>query len=196
MSAQFVSLAVGYSLGGGRLRRKGVRQRPWLELRRLETEASYLEHQVRALRRAVRQPIRVDTDMVPGRGYYDICRARIHSPLLERALELTADGLTDEALQAAGVRGLACLWLDGGRWNRDGGEVPFASESDAEAFRAALHRLEIPAAPPMARHHLVRISPMGMRDLARILRPHVHRSMRHALRPGSRHGMQLLIGLR
>lgn len=192
MSAQFVSLAVGYSLALGQLRRKGTRMRPWLELRRLETESTYLEHQVRALRRALRQPLRVDTDLLNGKGYYDISRARIHSPWLERALEILEDGITEDALLVAGTRGLACLWLDHGLWRGQAGEIAFAAEPEAEAFRAALHRLGIDARPVPRRPRLVRLSPEAMHDFAVVLRPHVHRSMRHVLRPGGRHGIHLL----
>jgi hypothetical protein len=192
MSAQFVSLAVGYSLALGQLRRKGIRKRPWLELRRLETESTYLEHQVRALRRSLRQPLRVDTDLLPGKGYYDISRARIHSPWLERALEILEDGITEDALLVAGNRGLACLWLDRGFWRGQSGELTFASESEAEAFRAALHHLWIQPKPPLKRPRLVRLPPDAMHDLAAVLRPHVHRSMRHTLRPGGLHGIHLL----
>lgn len=190
MSAEFVSLAVGYCLATGELRRKGVRQRPWMEIRRLETEATYLEHQVRALRRAVRQPIRVIEDMVPGRGYYDVCRVRIQSPLLERAMEVLQDGLTEEAFLVAGTRGLACLWLDRGLWQGSRGEVAFRSAAEGEAFRGALRRIAIPSAPPVGQKHLVRVGTEGMQQLATALRPYVHRSMRHALRPAARLGTQ------
>jgi len=192
VSAQFVSLAVGYSLALGQLRRKGVRRRPWLELRRLETESTYLDHQVRALRRASRQPLRVDVDLLPGKGYYDISRVRIHSPSLERVLEILEDGITEDALLVAGTRGLACLWLDHGFWRGQCGELTFAQEPEAEAFRSALHRLGIQAMPPLKRPRLVRLAPDAMHGLATNLRPHVHRSMRHALRPGGRHGIHLL----
>jgi len=192
VSAQFVSLAVGYSLALGQLRRKGIRKRPWLELRRLETESTYLDHQVRALRGALRQPLRVDADFLPGKGYYDISRIRIQSPWLERVLEILADGITEDALSVAGIRGLACLWLDHGFWRGRSGEITFASESEAEAFRAALHHLRVHPSPPLKRPRLVRLPPDTMHDLANALRPYVHRSMRHTLRPGGLHGIHLL----
>jgi hypothetical protein len=46
--------------------------------------------------------------------------------------------------------------------------------------------------PPLKRPRLVRLAPDAMHGLATNLRPHVHRSMRHALRPGGRHGIHLL----
>lgn len=192
MSAQFVSLAVGYALGLGQLRRKGVRKRPWLELRRLETEATHLEHQVRALRRALHQPIRVDMDLISGKGYYDICRARIQSPWLERAIDLAGSGITPEALSAAGVRGLACLWLDRGIWRRDSGQFVLRSSADADAVQDVLLGLGIRLRRRADSSGVIGIEPEPMHELAGILRPWVHRSMRHALRPGSVHGARLL----
>lgn len=191
MSAQFVSLAVAYSLGIGTLRRKGVRQRPWLEMRRLETESAYLEHQVRALRRSLRQPIRVEEDDVPGKGYYDLRRVRIQSPALERALEVAGAGITEEALQVAGGRGIACLWLDRGRWIRCSGEIRLDSTEEAALVHQAIRRLGVSCPVPLGKERVVRIMSRPMHDLASILRPFVHRSMRHALHPGGSHGEAL-----
>ncbi|MEB3235366.1 MAG: hypothetical protein VKM98_08050 [Cyanobacteriota bacterium] len=197
MSAQFVSLAVGYALGGGVLRRKGVRQRPWLELQRLETEATYLNHQVRLLQQAAGSGLRSDLDVVAGRGFYDIRRARLQSPLLERALELLQpDGkprLSDEVLQVAGLRGIASLWLDLGLWlPHGGGRLPLQTHADAESLAAHLGQQGVAAVAADKRGPVVDLRPAVMAELARRLRPHVHRSMRHALRPGSEHGLRLL----
>jgi hypothetical protein len=197
MSAQFVSLAVGYALGGsGVLRRKGVRQRPWLELRRLETESTYLGHQVRMLQRAAIGELRLDQDVVAGRGFYDIRRARLHSPLLNRAMEILSPGgeprLTVEALQVAGLRGIASLWLDAGTWRPDGSaRLPVRSAGDTEPLIALLQQQGVAAAADR-RETVVELRPRAMAALADLLRPHVHRSMRHALRPGSTHGLALL----
>lgn len=185
MSAQFVSLAVAYSLGIGTLRRKGARQRPWLEMRRLETESAYLEHQVRALRRSLRQPIRVEEDVVPGKGYYDLRRVRIQSSSLERAVELLEGGLSEEALQVAGCRGIACLWLDQGRWVRHGGEIWLDSPSAAALVRDAILQLGVPCPAPLNREQVIRLPPQSAHKLMSCLRGFAHRSMRHALRPGS-----------
>jgi len=197
MSARFVSLAVGYALGGGVLRRKGVRQRPWLELRRLETESIYLGHQVRGLQRAATGELRLDQDTLPGQGYYDIRRARLHSPLLERALELLMpDGeprLTTEVLQVAGVRGLASLWLDLGAWRPGGAaRLPLRSGADAELLVHHLKQLGVSAAAADRKGPVLEFRPVAMAEFADLLRPQVHRSMRHALRPGSLHGAELL----
>lgn len=195
MSAQFVSLAVGCALGGGTLRRKGTKQRPWLEMRRLETEAAYLGHQVRALQRAGGGSVRVDLDVVAGPGLYDLRRARLHSPLLERVMTIAApDGLqsiTPTALEVAGQRGLALLWLDRGRWEGPSALLPLRHSGEADLVRQLLRDLSIPSAPYPAQPATLRIAAGPMEALAQILRPHVHRSMRHALRQGSLHGAAL-----
>jgi hypothetical protein len=198
MSAQFVSLAVGYALGGsGVLRRKGVRRRPWLELRRLETESAYLGHQVRMLQRAVTGELRLDQDVIAGKGFYDIRRARLQSPSLGRAIELLCpDGelrLTTEVLQVAGMRGVASLWLDAGAWRPDGsGRLPMRSVADADLLVALLRQRGIAAVAADKRGPVIDMRPGVMSALADLLRPYVHRSMRHALRPGSSHGLALL----
>lgn len=196
MQAQFVSLAVGYALSGGKLRRKGVKQRPWLELRRLETEAVYLGHQVKALRQSGRSGFVVDVDTVSGDGFYDVRRARIHSPLLERVMELLqGDGqfrITTEALQVAGLRGMACLWLDLGRWSLHSGFLDLPEREDAQAVRDFLANQGIAASPITRCGATLRLKPDAMQQFAALVRPWVHRSMRHALHPGSRHGRQLL----
>lgn len=196
MSARFVSLAVGYALSGGELRRKGTRQRPWLELRRLETESTYLEHQVRALRQSAGGTARVDLDFTAGEGFYDIARARISSPLLERAIELLCPAgeqqITPEALEVAGVRGLACLWLDAGHWDGRVGVIDTRSPAEAALLREQLLARGIEAGTTSAGGASVRIAPADMPALAALLRPQVHRSMRHTLHPGSVHGRSLL----
>lgn len=194
MSAQFVSLAVAYGLGGGKLRRKGAAQRPWLELLRLETESTYLGHQVRALRKAGRASVRVVEDMRPGRFFYDCCRARIQSPLLERAVEILGCGeqqrITREALVVAGARGLGALWLDAGAWEAGSGRLRLRDAGEAVVVAEHFRGRGVPSVLVDGASVLIR--PGGMRELAGQLRAEIHRSMRHALRPGSRHGADLL----
>lgn len=195
MQARFVSLAIGYAIAGGVLRRKGARRRPWLELRRSETESTYLGHQVQALRSAAEGGFTATVDMVPGDGFYDLVRARVHAPGLERAMELLcpedAQALNQEALAAAGLRGLACAWLDAGRWDHSAGVWSFRSGADAREVKRYLQELGIRPSLTQPMSPLVRVPPDAMAALVRLLRPHVHRSMRHALRPGSLHGAEL-----
>lgn len=196
MQARFVSLVLSYALAGGTLRRKGSRQRPWLELRRAETESSYLGHQVQALRAAAGAGFVSRLDLVPGYGFYDVARARIHAPDLDRVFELLCpDGeqrVSQEVLAIAGLRGLACAWLDGGRWSRGAGVWTFRSGADAREVKRYLRNLKVRLSPTQPMSPLVLVPPAAMSALAKELRPHVHRSMRHALWPGSTHGLELV----
>jgi hypothetical protein len=193
MSAGFTRLAVAYGLGGGVLRRKGAARRPWLELQRLETEATYLGHQVRALRAAGRSSVRAVEDMRPGRGFYDISRARIRCPILERAIEILGEGeqqrITAEALQVSGWSGIAALWLDAGCWLDERGRIVVRDGGEAQVLAEWLASHGIRC---RARDLSVSLEPAAMGDLCAATRPETHRSMRHALRPGSVHGLQLL----
>jgi len=191
MNAQFVSLAVAYCLGAGVIRRKGVKQRPWLEIQRLETESTYLEHQVRALRRATRQSIRVEEDLLPGKGYYDVLRVRIQAPALERAAEILADGISDEALQVAGAKGIASLWIDNGYWGPGGGAICTRSPEEAAVVCNAV-REKGSICSWVVKPASVCIPAESMHSFASLLRPETHRSMRHALRFGAFHGAALL----
>lgn len=196
MQGLFVSLAVGYSLGLGTLRRKGIKQRPWLEMSRLETESVYLGHQVKKLRACGDTSMRVILDMVPGQALYDIRRVRIQSDWLERVFELLQPQgvfcVTREALLVASVRGLAHLWLDVGRWWHQSGHVPMGSNAEAIAVQEALSRYQVSSSIGGRGDATVKISADEMELFTRLLRPQVHRSMRHALRPGSIHGRRLL----
>lgn len=196
MQARFVSLAIGYAMGGGTLRRKGSRGRPWLELLRGELEAEYLGHQVQNLRKAAGADCIARRDMVPGEGFYDIARVRFYAPELERAMELlqvdSGQRLTPEALQVAGLRGLACAWLDCGRWADEAGVLTLRSAEDARQLKRYLWDLEVKLGETQPSSPLVKVTPESMKRLAREMRPHVHRSMRRALWPGSIHGRELL----
>lgn len=196
MQARLVSLAVGYAMGAGVLRRKGIRGKPWLELRRGELESEYLGHQLHSLRGAAGADCIARRDMVPGEGFYDVVRLRFHTPELERAMELlqvdSGQRLTPEALQVAGPRGLACIWLDCGRWAGESGVLSLRSSDDARQLKHHLRDLGASLGATQPSSPLVKIQPESMKRLARELRPHVHRSMRHALWPGSIHGQELL----
>lgn len=198
MQARFVSLALSYSLVGGVLRRKGVKQRPWLELRRLETESTYLGHQLRSLRCCAPAGFIGHLDAVAGQGFYDIRRARIHSPHLERVMELACpDGeqrITQKILGITGDRGLAAIWLDGGTWERHAGVIDLRNHEDAVALQWYLKGRGFPSVLVTEVSRSLRVAPSIMAELTRLMRPHVHRSMRAALRPGSRHGALLLSG--
>lgn len=196
MSARLVSMAVAYAMGSGTLRRKGVKQRPWLELRRLETERTYLLHQVRSLQRAGAGPVRASVDMIPGQHFYDICRARLQHDAFERAMELLApEGdayLSEQVLQVGGGRGLASIWLDLGRWDRGVAVIPLPRESDADALLAYLANRGIPGVNKGGSGSTLRLSRRQFAQFSGLIRHHVHRSMSHTLREGSRHGSSIM----
>lgn len=196
MSARLVSTAIAYAMGSGILRRKGVKQRPWLELRRLETERTYMLHQVKSLQRAGAGPVRAEIDMIPGQYFYDICRARLHHPDFDRAMELLApEGvviLSPEVLEIAGGRGLASLWLDLGEWDRGAAVIPLSSEQDANTLARYLENRGITGIPRSLDRQKLRLSKRQFAQFCGLIRPHVHRSMTPALREGSAHGSRLL----
>lgn len=120
MSALFVVHVLSYCLGRGRIALKGQAMRPWLTLQRLETERTYLDHQQRRLRKLHEEPLEVCLDRLPGDGFYDIDRVRLHGEGLHQAYELLYPRdqwtLTPEVLRVCGARGLAALWCDAGQW--------------------------------------------------------------------------------
>jgi hypothetical protein len=196
MQARFVSLAIGYSLGTGSLRRKGIKQQPWLELKRLELEATYLGHQVKLLRSCHGSALTAKLDMLPGEGIYDISRARLQSPWMERVLELLTPGgefrITPGCLQVAGLRGLASLWLDIGQWRYQAGHLPMQGQHDAVSIHDALKAAGVGSSIGGRTDSTVQVNADEMTRFTKLIRPEVHRSMRHALHPGSKHGLQLL----
>lgn len=118
MSAQFVALALSYCLGKGTLSLRGQKKRPWLEIKRRETDLTYLNHQLRMLHKAHDGKLEAVSDVVQTNGFYDDRRIRVHSPDLYRAYELLhfrdERRLTPEILRIVGFQGLAALWCDTG----------------------------------------------------------------------------------
>lgn len=134
MSAQFVALALSYCLGKGTISLRGQKKRPWLEIRRKETDLTYLNHQLRTLHRFHDGKLEAVSDVVQTDGFYDDRRIRVHSPDLYRAYELLyfrdERRLTPEVLQIAGFQGLASLWCDTGMLVKD--NMIVRSWADAE----------------------------------------------------------------
>jgi len=106
----------------GSLRLKGARKRPWLEIRRPETERGELSWQLRCLQELHDGPLEWVRDRVPSDGFYDMHRLRIHGEGLYRAYELLCPRderqLTPELLDLLGDQVLAVLWSDVGKWSR------------------------------------------------------------------------------
>lgn len=196
MSARLVSLALSYAIGGGVLRSKGIKQRSWLELKRLETERTYMLHQVKSLQRAGAGPLRVVVDMLPGQHFYDICRARLQHDGFDRAIELLCpDGtprLNGEILEITGGRGLASLWLDLGRWDKNVAVIPLPTPQDAEALAARLGQLGLSGIARSSDRTNLRLSLRQFGQFVDLIRPHVHRSMSHVLKEQSVHGEKLM----
>jgi hypothetical protein len=196
MSARLVSMAVAYAMGSGTLRCKGAKQRPWLELKRLETERTYMLHQVRSLQRAGAGPVRAAVDMLPGRHFYDVCRARLQHDAFERAIELLAPegeiSLSKEVLEIGGGRGLASIWLDLGHWDRGTAVIPLSSEPNADALLSHLIGRGIAGISKGGNPTTLRLSKRQFAQFSGLIRHHVHRSMAHALREGSKHGTSIM----
>lgn len=185
MPAALVARILAYCLGKGRLCRRGHNKTVWLEIIRCETEKTYLDHQLRTLRKLSQgQQVRADLDRVDSTGFYDRLRLRFHAPELERAWELLyPDGerrLGLEPLRIAGPLGLASLWIDRGRWEANCGILQGGyTRDDIDALLQWFAELNVPA---RAQARGVRFGVKGMEQLVKIARPHTHEAMRHRLR--------------
>lgn len=119
MSAQFVALVLSYCLGRATISLKGKKKRPWLEIRRPETDLTYLNHQVKMLHRAHDGKLEVVSDVLQTDGFYDDRRVRIFSEDLYRVYDLLffrdRRQITPEILKITGKQGVAAMWCDTGR---------------------------------------------------------------------------------
>lgn len=118
MSAPFVALALSYCLGPGRIKLLGRRRRPWLEIKRRETDLTYLLHQSRQLHKLHDGPLDLVIDTLQTDGFYDDRRLRCHGDGLYRVYELMYPRdervVTPEILAITGMQGVAALWCDYG----------------------------------------------------------------------------------
>lgn len=177
-------------MGVGTIHLKGRKARPWLELCRCETQRTYLLHQVRRLQRAHDSPLETVCDTVPTDGFYDIHRARMHGEGLYRVYELLYPRderrISEQVLAIAGMEGAATLWLDHGCWR---GKRPAfnlcCSQSESEIIVNWLRRLGLHCLPSLTSGNgrLVVVNPGYINSFTKTLRPWVHASMRHTLRP-------------
>lgn len=187
MSTQFVARVLSYSIGAGKIALKGSRKRPWLELKRPETERQYLGSQVYQLRKFHPGDLEIFWDRVPTDGFYDLDRARIQSDELWRAYELLYPRdkftLSSTVLDLAGMHGACSLWLDHGSWHGRGGEItggysPHEKKLIGEwltglGFESAHRRVE--------NRCRLYLPPDTMRKFIPSIRPFVHASMRRKL---------------
>lgn len=178
-------------MGKGRLSLQGSKSRPFLELRRLETELPYLEHQIRKLRRVHDGPLDVHRDALPGDGFYDVHRARLTSPALHRAYELLyprdEKQLSTQVMAIAGAGGMAAIWLDFGRW--ESGRRPALcghySEPEYRVLERWLQEQGVDThklVDSQRKRRGMAIAPDSVARAMHLLRPHVPRCMRPKLR--------------
>ena len=187
MSAQFVARVLSYCLGKGNISLKGSKRRPWLELKRSETERIYLGSQIYQLRQDHPGPVEVVWDRVPTDGFYDLDRARLQSDELWRAYDLLYPrdefNLSREVLDLCGVIGLATLWLDHGAWVGRAGEIRGRHTPDQKRLLAEWIRSMGFGAEAKFVNGVCRLSlpADSMREIKPVIRPHVHQTMRNKL---------------
>lgn len=187
MSAQFVARVLSYCLGKGNLSLRGSRKRPWLELKRSETERIYLGSQVYRLRQDHPGSLEVVWDRVSTDGFYDLERARLQSDELWRAYDLLYPRdeftLSREVLDLCGAVGLATLWLDFGSWVGRAGEIRGRHTPQQKRLLADwIQSMGFPAEAKFANGVCRLTLPAdSMREVKRFIRPHVHQTMRHKL---------------
>ena len=185
MSAQFVALALSYCLGKGTISLRGQKKRPWLEIRRRETDLSYLNHQLRMLHRVHDGKLEAVSDIVQTAGFYDDRRIRVHSPDLYRAYELLyfrdERRLTPEILRIVGFQGLAALWCDTGLLVKD--KVILRSWANAEETQYLSDwAIDLGFLPSLAQKGRLEFSGAIASDLAYSLRRAIPRSKMSTLR--------------
>lgn len=195
MNAAFTASVVRYGLGNGKILTLGPKGRLWLEIVRCESERTYLGHQLRTLRRQHDGPLNVRIEPLAGAGRYDKERLRLHTPQLARAAQLLGAAgsgpvITEETLLVAGTPGLAALWLDRGRWIGRSLELRLDwKQPELELLAAWIEQHGTPAHLAHSRQGVlcgVHVRSRHVEALAAVVRPHVHRSMRHRLWPGDR----------
>lgn len=146
MSIRFATRVICYCLGKGRLSLRGAQSRPWLEIKRPESDHCYLRHQARTLRQLHHGDLDLRWDRRPGRSFYDVIVLRVQSDQLWPAYELLyardRRRISADALDQAGLTGLAALWCDTGVRSPGKAEVQIqdcAADDDAlAAWGAAL----------------------------------------------------------
>lgn len=188
MSAKFVARALSFTLAKGVVALKGARKRPWLEIVRPETERSYLDHQLRSLRKLHDGPIDAVWDTIATDGFYDKERVRLHGDGMWRVHELRCPHdqplITREALDVCGVQGLAALWVDTGRFMGRRGRINGRFKREEYVTLAEwITDLGFKASPHGDGNGYFEII-LGRESLAAMIneiRPYVHVSMKNKL---------------
>ena len=189
MSVQFVAHALSYSLGKGSISLKGRKKRPWLEIKRLEIDRTYLDHQLRKLRQYHDGAVDYVWDRLPTDGFYDMERFRFQGDMLWRAYELLYPRdkrmISREVLNTAGLKGAAALWIDQGRITGKRGSIRGSySEKEYEALESWFNDLSIPAKIHRNNISIVQLSfkKDSLNELINLIRPYVHINMKKKLK--------------
>jgi hypothetical protein len=183
-----VARALSFTLGKGVVALRGTKKRPWLEIVRPETQRTYLDHQLRSLRKLHDGPIDAVWDVIPTNGFYDKERLRLHGEGMWRVHELRCPHdqalITREVLDICGIQGAAALWIDQGRFVGKYGKISgrFKSEQLVTiadwltdmGFQSSCHGNG-------DRYFEVCIKQCAIKDFIDAIRPYVHVSMKNKL---------------
>jgi hypothetical protein len=155
-----------------------------LEIRRPETEKTYLDHQLRRLRKLHDGPVESAMDLVSTESVYDDFRVVLHAPELWRAYELLYPRdeftVTEEVLNIVGRTGLLALWCDQGRVKGRGAYFLLRRPEAEMALLAEWVRGLGYAA--FINDSIVRLGDSTLRQFQKDMREIIHPSMRHTLR--------------
>lgn len=189
----FATRVICYCLGRrGSLELRGRRSRLWLMLRRSELERTYLDHQVRTLRRLHPHPntLKVHWNRLESDAVYDDLTAEFTCPELWGAYSLLYPRdqrrITMAALETAGLSGLAAAWLDEGVRAPESARLRLHGPAPSHAeLLGWLEGLGTPGriAAGSRRQAVFAWDQWETDTLVHRIRPLVHRSMAYRLRP-------------
>jgi hypothetical protein len=186
----FATRVICYCLSQrGSISLRGQKRRPWLRLRRTELEKTYLDHQVRQLRKLNRgDGFKAHWSRISVDSIYDDLQVEFTTDDLWPAYRLLYPRdqrrVTPEAFAAAGRPGLAAAFLDSGIRKAQSARLRFYGPMPAPSFLSDwLEDLDVPGR--------LRWFPGGSvamewneeqsKSLVRAIRPLTHRSMAHYL---------------
>ena len=177
---------------------RGSKRQPWLEIKRVETEHTYLSYQLFSLRREHDGPFDDLRDLVVSEGYYDTERIRFKGSGLWAAYEMLyprdRKTISKAVLDLTGLQGLCALWMDCGRISasRDGLIKGRFNNDEYGLIIDQIINHDIHAMPMMVHGTIrgVRLKYGAMLSFARLIRPYAHFSMKAKLQlrkspPGS-----------
>lgn len=168
---------------------KGTKRRPWLEIKRLETERAYLSYQLFSLRRSHDGPFQDTRDVVPGQSFYDDERIRFQGEGLYAAYDLLYPRdrkiITKEVMDLTDLLGLTAIWMDCGRISlaRKGLIRGRFSQDEYLLIAESLAKRDVHSRVKKRSKLLVglELDYEQMTKFARLIRPHAHYSMKAKL---------------